>query len=145
MAQVVLVKEGFLLDTLTNKNKYSIIYFYPKDNTPGCSIEAKEFSCLLEEFGGLWCDIIWISKDSEKSHNNFIEKQELKITLLSDPDLILHDKFGVIGEKVNYGKVYKWVIRSTFLLDNHWKIIKERRNVRAKNHAIKVLDFIKSL
>lgn len=145
MEKIILVEEGFSLEKIKNKDKHMILYFYPKDNTPGCTIEAKDFSCLLNEFSSLWCCVVWVSKDSEKSHNNFVEKQELKITLLSDPELILHTKFNVIGEKKNYGKVYQWVIRSTFLLDKDLNIIKEWRNVKAKNHAQKVLDYVKSL
>lgn len=145
MGQIILVDNKYPLESLLNDKKYTILYFYPKDNTPGCTIEAKDFSCLLNEFEHLWCNIIWVSKDSEKSHNNFVEKQELKITLLSDPELIFHNQFSVIWEKKNYGRVYQWVIRSTFLLDKDWNILKEWRNIKAKNHAQKVLDYVKSL
>lgn len=126
-------------------HKYLVLYFYPKDNTPGCTLEAKDFSCMKQEFLDLGVLILGVSKDSEQSHNNFIEKQDLKITLVSDEDLSLHKLFGVWWEKKNYGKTYLWVIRSTFLLDQSGTIVKEWRNVRAKGHVQRVLDFIKIL
>lgn len=76
-------------------HKYLVLYFYPKDNTPGCTLEAKDFSCMKQEFLDLGVLILGVSKDSEQSHNNFIEKQDLKITLVSDEDLSLHKLFGV--------------------------------------------------
>ena len=120
------------------KGKKIILYFYPKDNTPWCTKEWKDFSALKEEFKKLWYEIIWVSKDSISSHEKFIEKQNLTIPLISDPDLILHKKFWAWGEKKNYGRVYEWTIRSTFVLDN-CNIVKEYRNVKATGHAERVL------
>jgi peroxiredoxin Q/BCP len=122
----------------------TILYFYPKDNTPGCTKEAKDFSNLLEEFQKLWYQIVWVSKDSISSHEKFIEKQSLNIPLISDPDLILHNKFWVWGEKNNYGKKTMWTIRSTFILDENCNIIKEYRNVKATWHAERVLKDLQS-
>lgn len=124
-------------------NGNTILYFYPKDNTPGCTTEAKDFTTLKGEFEKLWYYIIWVSKDSIDSHKRFEEKQELNIDLISDPDLILHKKFWAYGEKNNYWKIVMWVIRSTFILDRNCNIIKEYRNVRAKNHAERILKEIK--
>jgi peroxiredoxin Q/BCP len=128
-----------LLDDILDKYKKTVLYFYPKDNTPGCSIEASDFSTHKEIFNENWIWVIGVSKDSCKSHMNFIDKKNLNIDLISDENLELHKKFSVIWEKKMYGKVYEWVIRSTFLLDKDSKIIKERRNVKAKWHVEKVL------
>jgi len=125
------------------KGKKIILYFYPKDNTPWCTKEAKDFSVLKEEFKKLGYDIIGVSKDSISSHEKFIEKQNLKIDLISDPELILHKKFGAWGKKKNYWREYEWTIRSTFVLDN-CKIIKEYRNVKATWHAERVLKELAS-
>lgn len=127
---------------ICNNNK-TILYFYPKDNTPGCTTEAKDFTALKNEFKELWYHIIWVSKDSIDSHKIFEEKQELDIDLISDPDLILHKKFWTYWEKNNYWKIVMWVIRSTFILDEKCNILKEYRNVRAKNHAERILKEIK--
>ncbi len=122
---------------------YLILYFYPKDNTPWCTVESKDFSCLQQDFSDLGVALLWCSKDSEQSHQNFITKQDLTVNLLSDEELSLHKEFWVWGEKKNYGKTYLWVIRSTFLLDKQGNIVKEWRNVRAKGHAQRVLGYIK--
>ncbi len=117
----------------------TILYFYPRDNTPGCTKEAKDFSGLKKEFADQWVQIVWVSKDSIDSHKKFVEKQELSIDLISDPDLELHKEFGAYGEKNNYWKIVMGVIRSTFIIDNKWEILKEYRNVRATGHAERVL------
>ncbi len=117
----------------------TILYFYPKDNTPGCSIENKDFSDLRNDFLEKWYKLVWVSKDSIESHKKFREKLSLENDLISDPDLILHKELWVFGEKNNYWKIILWVIRSSFLLDKDWNIIKEYRNIKAKWHAQKVL------
>ena len=130
------------MDKLTSflkKNKQTIIYFYPKDNTPGCTIEAHDFSIHKETFNKNGIGILGISKDSEKSHSNFIEKQCLTIDLLSDEDLWLHKEFGAWWEKNMYGKIVQWTIRSTFLLDQNGKIVKEWKNVKAAGHVEKLI------
>ena len=116
-----------------------ILYFYPKDNTPGCTIEAKDFTCLKDQFKEKGYKIVGVSPDSIASHEKFIAKKDLDITLISDPDKVLIDAFNVFGEKKNYGKVYIGLIRSTFILDEEGSITKEYRNVRAKGHADRVL------
>ena len=133
------------LISLLSQSPLTLLYFYPKDDTPGCTLEASDFTRLKSEFEALGIHIIWISKDSETSHAKFCNKYNLSIQLVSDEDESLHNQFGVIGEKKNYGKVYIGVIRSTFLLDSQWKIIKEWRNVKATGHAEKVLREIKEI
>lgn len=133
------------LDNLLPKSALTLIYFYPKDDTPGCTLEASDFTRLKSEFEALGIQIIGISKDSESSHAKFCNKYNLGIQLISDEDESLHNQFGVIGEKKNYGKVYVGVIRSTFLLDSTGKIIREWRNVKATGHAEKVLREVKEL
>jgi len=122
----------------------TILYFYPKDNTPWCTKESKDFTELKKEFEKLWYKIIGVSKDSVNSHKKFIEKQSLDIPLISDPELLLHNKFWTYWEKKNYGKVSMWTIRSTFVLDEKCNIIKEYRNVKATNHAQRVLNDLKN-
>ena len=120
----------------------TILYFYPKDNTPGCTIENKDFSCLLKDFNSKGYKVVWVSKDSIESHKRFVEKQELNIDLISDPELILHKELWAFGEKNNYGKIVQGVIRSTFIVDNSWEILEEYRNIRAKWHAERVLKWL---
>nr|MDD3719915.1 peroxiredoxin [Candidatus Gracilibacteria bacterium] len=127
------------LADLLKKSEKTILYFYPKDNTPGCSIEAKDFTCLKGEFQKLGIQIIGISKDNIESHKKFKNDLSLGLDLISDPNLILHKELGVYGEKNNYGKIVMGVIRSTFLFDNKGNLIKEWRNVKATGHAQKIL------
>jgi len=125
------------------KGQKLIVYFYPKDNTSGCTLEAKDFTDLKLEFEALGYKIIGVSKDSVKSHKNFISKQALNLLLLSDPDTQLIQAFDVWKEKQMYGKSYMGVERSTFILDESGQIIKEYRNIKAKDHAKNVLDDLK--
>lgn len=117
-----------------------VLYFYPKDNTSGCTLEAKDFTCLKDAFKTKGYTVIGVSKDSLKSHQSFIQKQELALLLLSDPDQLLIKAFDVLKEKTMFGKTYMGVVRSTFILDEEGNITKEYRNVRANNHAQTVLD-----
>ena len=127
------------LTSLLSESPKTLLYFYPKDNTPGCTLEAQDFTRLKKEFEALGIQIVGVSKDSETSHANFRDSCNLGIKLISDEDGSLHEQFGVIGEKKNYGKVYIGVIRSTFLLDQNGNILREWRNVKATGHAEKVL------
>lgn len=127
------------LPSLLSTSERTLLYFYPKDDTPGCTLEAQDFTRLVPEFWELGIQIIGVSKDSESSHEKFCNKYSLGIQLISDESGELHEQFGVIGEKKNYGKVYIGVIRSTFLLDGTGNILKEWRNVKATGHAEKVL------
>ncbi len=128
-----------LLANILKQFPRTLLYFYPKDDTPGCTLEAQDFTQLKSEFEKQNIQIIGVSKDSESSHAKFRDKCNLGIQLVSDEEETLHKQFNVIGEKKNYGKVYIGVIRSTFLLDQDGKILKEWRNVKATGHAEKVL------
>lgn len=127
------------LRELLSFGEKTLLYFYPRDNTPGCTVENKDFSCMVDEFKKLGIVLIGVSKDSLESHKKFITGHDLQIDLISDPELILHKELGAYGEKNNYGKIVQWVIRSTFLLDKQGNILQEWRNVRAKGHAEKVM------
>lgn len=120
--------------------KKVILYFYPKDNTPGCTTQACEFTQNYEKFMDKNAVIIGISPDSAKSHENFIKKFNLKHILLSDDEKEVSKAYGAWGLKKNYGKEYEGIIRSTFVIDEQGKIIKIYSNVRAKDHAFKVLE-----
>lgn len=120
----------------------TILYFYPKDNTPGCSLENKEFSIYKDSFIKKWYNVIWVSKDSIETHKKFVLKQDLNIDLISDPDLILHKELWAYWEKNNYWKILNWVIRSTFIINKNWEVIKEYRNIKAKWHVERLLNDI---
>ena len=132
----------FTLKELLSFSDKTILYFYPKDDTPGCTIENKDFSSLKEQYKKLWVSVIWVSKDSIDSHKKFIKKQNLEVDLISDPDLVLHKELWVYWEKNNYWKMVMWVIRSTFLVDSNWEVLKEWRNVKATWHAERLLKEI---
>ena len=122
-----------------------ILYFYPKDNTPGCTTEACDFTLLKQNFNDFNAKILGISPDSTTSHRNFIEKKNLEVDLLSDPEKLIIQSYGVWGEKKNYGKVYEGLIRSTFIIDPDGVIAASFRNVRAKGHADRVLKKLQEL
>ena len=123
--------------------KYVVLYFYPKDDTPGCTIETKDFNTLLSKFTKLDCAVFGISKDDMKSHDKFKEKYKVKFDLLSDEKKEALKAFKVWGKKKFMGKEFMGVIRSTFVIKNN-KIIKEWRSVKVKDHAKEVLEFIKN-
>jgi len=122
------------------KGQKIVLYFYTKDNTSGCTIEAKDFTCLVDEFKNKGYFIIGVSRDSVKSHKNFILKQDLNLLLLSDIDEKLVTAFDVLKEKSMYGRKYMGIVRSTFILDEEGKIVKEYRKIKAKGHAEEVLN-----
>ena len=126
--------------------RYLLLYFYPKDNTPGCTIEAVEFSRLKPEFEAEKTYIVGVSKDSERSHARFKEKHNLRIDLLSDPNQELIKAFGALKLKKRFGKEYLGVSRDTFLIQlKPLKILKIWRGVKAKGHASKVLEYLRLL
>ena len=118
-----------------------ILYFYPKDDTPGCTLETKDFSKLYKKFKKIKCEVIGISKDSIESHEKFKKKYKVPFDLLSDPDVKLQKKYGVWGMKTFMGKKFLGTIRSTVFVDKG-KIEKIWSNVRVKNHAKEVFDFV---
>jgi thioredoxin-dependent peroxiredoxin len=122
---------------------YRVIYFYPKDNTPGCTLEARDFSKKAEEFKKIAAEVIGISGGDEKSKTKFCTKNNLKITLLSDPDYEAAGKYGVYQEKSFMGKRFKGVQRKTFVLDRSGKVLKIFDKVKILNHAEEILNFIK--
>ena len=135
-------------EEITDKNlegKWSVVYFYPKDNTPGCSLEAVDFSCYKEKFEEIGALVYGVSKDSIKSHKNFIEKKELKIELLSDEELSMIEKFGAWQLKKNYGKEYMGIVRSTFIVSPDLKIAASWENVKVKGHVEAVYNKLKEL
>jgi peroxiredoxin Q/BCP len=117
-----------------------VVYFYPKDDTPGCTKEACQFSDNLSQFKGLGVPVLGISADSAASHAKFRDKYNLTITLLSDPDRKVMEAYGAYGEKMMYGKKTVGVIRSTFLIDEKGKVARAWYSVKADGHAAKVLE-----
>jgi peroxiredoxin Q/BCP len=127
------------------KGKNLILYFYPKDNTPGCTTEAIGFTNILPDFQELDATVIGISPDSPESHAKFIEKKDLKVTLLSDEAKEILSKYGAWGLKTFRGKTYKGVIRSTFLIDEEGKIAHIWPKVSVKGHAEDVKKILTEL
>ena len=127
------------------KKKNVILYFYPKDDTPGCTIESKDFSKLNNLITKNNTIVLGISKDSIQSHLKFIKKYKLKFNLLSDEKLSLIKKYGVWGKKYFLGKEFMGVIRTTFLINSKGKIHKIWNNVRVKDHAKEVFEEVKNL
>jgi thioredoxin-dependent peroxiredoxin len=127
------------------RGKPLVVYFYPKDNTPGCTQEGQDFRDLYPQFQKAGCAILGVSKDSVKSHDNFIAKFGFPFALLSDADETLCKAFDVIKEKSMYGKKYLGVERSTFLFDAKGVLRQEWRGVKVKGHAQQVLDAVNAL
>ena len=125
--------------------KYIVLYFYPKDDTPGCTIETNDFNKLLPQFKKINCEIFGISKDSLNSHKKFKKKYGIKFDLLSDENKEIIKKYKVWGKKKFMGREFMGLIRSTFLIDKKGKIIKIWKNVKVKDHAKEVLEALKDL
>jgi thioredoxin-dependent peroxiredoxin len=125
--------------------QWTIIYFYPKDDTSGCTIEAKEFTDLLVNFKKLNCEVIGVSPDTVEKHCKFIAKHKLKVRLLADPEKKMLEKYGVWQEKSMYGRKYMGVVRGTVLLNPKGKVVKHWPKVKAAGHAQAVLDLLKEL
>ncbi len=125
------------------KSKFIVLYFYPKDDTPGCTLETKDFNSLLSKFKKYDCSIFGISKDNLKSHLKFKKKYGVKFELLADEKKEAIKAYKVWGKKKFMGKEFMGLIRSTFLIKDK-KIIKNWRSVRVKGHAQEVLDFIEN-
>ena len=131
-----------LKDSIGN---YVVVYFYPKDDTPGCTIETNDFNKLLSKFKKLECEVYGISKDNLKSHDKFRDKYKIKFDLLADEELGVLKKYKVWGKKKFMGREFMGVLRTTFLIDKKGKIIKIWDNVKVKNHAKEVLETLKNL
>jgi len=127
------------------KGKWIVLYFYPKDNTPGCTTEACDFTQAQPEFSKLDAIVLGVSPDSPKKHRNFIEKKELGITLLSDEDKEVCNMFGVWQLKKMCGREYMGVVRSTFIIDPDGKIAYKWEKVRVKGHVEKVKEKLEEL
>ncbi|WP_078030566.1 peroxiredoxin [Massilia sp. KIM] len=124
--------------------RYTVLYFYPKDNTPGCTTESIAFREAWPEFQALGAEIYGISRDSLRSHENFKGKLGLPFELISDPDEILCSQFAVMKMKNMYGKQVRGVERSTFVIDAQGRLVKEWRGVKVNDHVAEVLEFLKS-
>ena len=132
-------------DLAAFRGHWVVFYFYPKDNTSGCTLEAKDFSAAQQDFAGVNAKIVGVSRDSVKSHQGFCERQELTIELVSDKSEELCTRFDVIKPKVMYGKPCRGIVRSTFLLDPQGKLVFEWRGVKVPGHVQAVLEKIREL
>jgi len=128
------------------KGKKLVVFFYPKDNTPGCTTEAKDFTALKSEFDAAGVELLGVSKDSAKKHQNFIAKHDLKTPLATDAEEGgLSDALGIWTEKQMYGKTYMGMVRTTYLVDADGKIAQLWNKVKVKGHAEEVLATAKAL
>ena len=125
--------------------KYVVLYFYPKDDTPGCTIETNDFNKLLSKFKKLDCEIYGISKDGLKSHAKFRKKYKIKFDLLADEEIKVLKKYKVWGKKKFMGREFMGIIRSTYLIDKKGKILKVWDNVKVKDHAKEVLKTLQNI
>ena len=137
--------EGGTVSLSQFRGKNVVLYFYPKDNTSGCTLEAEGFRDRKKEFEELDTVILGVSKDSIKSHSNFDLKISINFDLLSDPDQTVHDLYNVIKPKKMYGREYMGTDRSTFVIDRTGKLVKEYREVKVNGHVDEVLEFLKTL
>ena len=143
---VVLPNEiGKIIDLKNFRPNPIVLFFYPRDNTSGCTKEAKDFTEKLDLFDGAKVSVFGVSKDSIESHKKFIKKHELEISLLSDKDGTVCEDFGVWKEKSMYGKTYMGIERSTFIIDGKGLIVKEWRKVKVANHVNEVLQEIEKI
>jgi len=127
------------------RGRWVVLYFYPKDNTPGCTTEALDFSALKDRFAEMNAVVLGVSPDSCKSHRNFTEKKALTVTLLSDPDHAVMSSYGVWQLKKLYGREFMGVVRTTFLIDPDGNIAHIWPKVKVKGHAEQVLETLVSL
>ncbi|MGM8938965.1 peroxiredoxin [Psychrobacter glaciei] len=131
-----------LKDLVAHTDKGLILYFYPKDSTPGCTTQATEFTARLSEFDDLGYDIVGVSRDSVESHERFIAKYDLQIPLISDSDEKLCQYFDVIKEKNMYGKITLGLVRSAFVFDKDGNLTHAQRNLRAKDYTERLLTIL---
>lgn len=136
---------GITISLADYAGHYVVLYFYPRDNTLGCTTQSKGFSATVDEFLTHNATVLGVSTDSIKSHDKFVKKQLLKIPLLSDLDNNLCEQFGVWVEKSMYGKKFMGIVRSTFLIDPNGILIHEWRKVKVVGHVDAVLEHVKGL
>ena len=143
---VVLPNEtGDIIDIKDFRPNMVVLFFYPRDNTSGCTREAKDFTENIELFNNLNIKVFGISKDSITSHEKFVKKQNLTVPLLSDEAGSVCEDFGVWKEKSMYGKIYMGIERSTFIIDGSGSVTHEWRKVKVANHVAEVLETVKKL
>jgi peroxiredoxin Q/BCP len=141
----VAIEEGKWLKLSELRGKNIVLFFYPKDNTPGCTVEAKDFNALLSEFNSLNTEVIGISKDNLKSHEKFREKYDLKMKLGADTEGSMCQDYGVWVQKSMFGKKYMGINRTTFLIDKNGKIAYMWPKVSVLGHAKKVLSILEEI
>lgn len=139
------IDENLNLSSKDLKGKWFVLYFYPKDNTSGCTKEACCFRDNMEEITKLGVEVIGVSPDSIKSHNNFKTKYNLNFHLIADPDKTICNAYDIMGEKSMYGKKYLGVIRTTYIIDDKGKIRRVFSNVKVDGHVDEVINAIKEL
>ena len=127
------------------KGKSLVVYFYPKDDTPGCTTEAQQFRDLYGQFQQANCEIVGVSRDSIKSHEKFKAKFSIPFELLSDENETLCNQFGVMKQKMMYGKQVRGIERSTFIINKEGVLVREWRGLKADGHAQEVLSFVNTL
>jgi peroxiredoxin Q/BCP len=127
------------------RGKKLVVYFYPKDNTPGCTVEGADFRDRYKEFRKAGAEVVGVSRDSVKSHEGFKAKMKFPFELLSDAEEELCTQFGVIKMKNMYGKKVRGIERSTFVLDGEGRLVREWRGVKVPGHVEEVLSFVKTL
>ena len=143
---VILPNEtGDIIDIKNFRPNMVVLFFYPRDNTSGCTREAKDFTENIELFNNLNIKVFGISKDSITSHEKFVKKQNLTVPLLSDEAGSVCEDFGVWKEKSMYGKIYMGIERSTFIIDGSGSVTHEWRKVKVANHVAEVLETVKKL
>jgi peroxiredoxin Q/BCP len=138
------LSSGITANLSDHAGHWLVLYFYPKDSTPGCTTEGLEFDALLPKFTKLDATVLGVSRDSVKSHQNFCDKQGFRFDLVSDADEALGNAFGVIKPKKLYGREYIGIERSTFLIDPKGRIAQSWRGVRVAGHAYEVLQALKA-
>ncbi len=127
------------------RGRWVVLYFYPRDNTPGCTVEAREFTELLPRFEELGAVVIGVSKDSLESHRRFAERHGLRVELLSDPEHRVIEMYGAWGKKRMRGREYWGTVRTTYLIDPEGRVARVWRRVRARGHAARVLEELERL
>lgn len=137
--------DGTTIDLSELRGKNVVLYFYPKDDTPGCTIEAQDFTSNIEKFVALDTVVLGVSRDSIKSHCAFIQKYNLGFNLITDEDSELCSKYEVLKEKSMFNKKYIGIERSTFVIDKKGNVVKEWRSVKVNGHVDEVLEFLEGL